>query len=359
MRCAEVWRPSEFSGLKMLSVVTVDLTNGLPPTDVETVMSGGKIVYGSATGLYVGTERWISPLAQGRAARGSTAIHKFDIATPNETDYAASGRVPGFMLSQWSLSEHDGFLRVASTTDPPWLFRRPARSESFVTVLEQEGDRLRRAGQVGGLGRGERIFAVRFMGDIGYVVTFRQVDPLYTLDLADPSEPFKAGKLKIPGYSAYLHPIGEDRLLGIGQSATRRGTLLGTQISLFDVSDLSNPTRLDRLRFAGGSSLAEFDHHAFLYWEPEQLAVLPIQIRSRRDWSLRYTSARGFRIGDDGGIQKVASIRHGARDMDPVTRTLVVGGRLFTLSERGLKATNLDTFAEEAWIHFKVGRKRR
>ena len=117
-------------------------------------------------------------------------------------------------------------------------------SESRVTTLAERGGVLAPLGQVGGLGKGERIYAVRFIGDVGYVVTFRQVDPLYTLDLSQPARPRVVGELKIRGYSAYLHPLAADLLLGIGQDASERGTTLGTQVSLFDVSDPARPSRL-------------------------------------------------------------------------------------------------------------------
>ena len=107
-------------------------------------------------------------------------------------------------------------------------------------------------GRVGGLGRGERVYAVRFVDDVGYVVTFRQVDPLYTLDLSNAERPRVLGELKIAGYSSYLHPIGDDLLLGIGQDATEQGRTLGTQLSLFDVSDLRRPAPAPPADAAGG-----------------------------------------------------------------------------------------------------------
>ena len=113
------------------------------------------------------------------------------------------------------------------------------------------------AGRIGGLGKGERVYSVRFVGDTGYVVTFRQIDPLYTLDLADPERPRVLGELKIPGYSAYLHPIGEGLLLGVGQDATEEGRPTGTQISIFDVSDLRRPTRVHQEALGMGWTEAE------------------------------------------------------------------------------------------------------
>jgi uncharacterized secreted protein with C-terminal beta-propeller domain len=122
--------------------------------------------------------------------RSRTEIHRFDASRPGETRYAASGSVAGFVLNQYALSEHDGALRVASTEQPAWFDGQATRdSESFVTVLAQRGAELALLGRAEGLGRGERIYAVRFAGDKGYVVTFRQVDPLYTLDLSRKADP--------------------------------------------------------------------------------------------------------------------------------------------------------------------------
>ena len=131
-------------------------------------------------------------------------------------------------MSQWSLSEQDkGVLRVASTEEPTWWSGPREESESFVTTLGERDGALVQLGRVGGLGKGERVYAVRFAGDTGYVVTFRQVDPLYTLDLSAPPAPAVLGELKIRGYSAYLHPLGGDLLLGIGQDASDEGRVLG------------------------------------------------------------------------------------------------------------------------------------
>ena len=120
------------------------------------------------------------------------------------------------------------------------------------------------------------------------------------------------GELKIPGYSAYLHPIGEDLLLGIGQDATDEGRPLGTQISLFDVSNLRSPTRLHKQHLGQGWSEAESDHHAFLYWPRTGLVVVPFELR-----------AAGYRVGRARGVDPVGQRR--ARERPPIRRSLVVG----------------------------------
>ena len=333
-RCRAVRRTARFSGLEMTTVLTIDLDRGLPATDSDAVLSDSETVYASHDSLYVATQRWS---ADGLAA-GPTAIHKFRASGP-DTAYLASGDVTGSVPNQWSLSEHDGVLRVASIA---WDFEEGEQSESYVTTLGERGGRLVRLGRVAGLGKGEDLYAVRFIGDVGYVVTFLQTDPLYTVDLADPEHPRVAGELKITGYSAYLHPIGDDLLLGVGQDATARGQTLGTQLSVFDVSDPAHPRRLHRRRVPFGDSWseAEDDHHAFLYWAPKDLAVLPIEGSS-------FSGAIGYRVRADRVIAEVGRTRE-----DSVRRSLVVDGRLVTVSNDGLTIHDIDTLARRGAVRF-------
>jgi uncharacterized secreted protein with C-terminal beta-propeller domain len=352
--CREVRRPPTFSGLDVVTVLTVDLARGLPSVDADSVIGGGDTVYASDRSLYVATQRWVDPQTPAsRLPSGSiTAIHRFATSKARETDYRASGEVPGYLLNQWSLSEHRGVLRVASTAQPAWWSGGNGSSRSSVTVLDERDGRLVQIGRVGNLGRGERIYAVRFIGDVGYVVTFRQVDPLYTLELSTPSRPRVAGELKLLGYSAYLHPMGGDLLLGLGQDATSEGRLLGTQLSLFDVSDAANPRRLQQKALGSGSSSeAEYDHHAFLYWSPSKLAVLPLQ-SSSGDGAQSFQGAVGFRV-DRAAISEAGRIAHDEEGFGyPVRRAIVVGDRLFTLSDRGVVASNLGSLAKLSWTSF-------
>ena len=180
---------------------------------------------------------------------------------------------------------------------------------------------------------------MRFVGDTGYVVTFRQVDPLYTLDLSQPERPRVLGELKIPGYSAYLHPIGEDLLLGVGQDADEDGRAQGTQLSIFDVSDLRKPTRLHTEHLGRGWSEAEHDHHAFLFWPRTGLVMIPFEQR-----------AVGFRVGRARGIDPLGRVEHDAQW--PIRRSLVVGDGVLTVSENGVKESSLATLGERGWAAF-------
>ncbi|MDO8210668.1 beta-propeller domain-containing protein [Conexibacter sp. CPCC 206217] len=364
--CTQVRRPAEFSGFGLLTVLSIDLARGLTPVDSDSVLADVGTVYSSRDALYVASyaqqgtttdaaspDSSVSSDGSGSGSTASTLIHKFALRPDGQTQYRASGRVAGSLLSQWSLSEQDGVVRAASTVTPPWTAGvSTQQSESFVTTLGERDGKLVQLGQVGGLGRGERIYAVRFIGDVGYVVTFRQTDPLYTLDLADPARPRLLGELKIPGYSAYLHPVGEDLLLGVGQDADELGRRRGGQVSLFDVSDLRRPRRLATAALPGWSSQVEWDHHAFLYWPRTRLAVIPADGFGADGTR---AGASGFRITRAGGLRKVGELRHpdaGAYSGDAVDRSVVVGRRLFTLSDLGVMSSDLDSLADGRWLAF-------
>jgi len=333
--CERTVTPSEFAGFGSLSVLTVDLNGDLGDLQATTILTGGEVVYASKSSLYVATTRWYDPARDEPVDDYSTDLHTFDISSSGPAAYRASGGVPGYLLNQFSISEFDGHLRVATTQGAPWT----EGTTSGVYVLQQQTGTLGVVGSVGGLGQGERIYAVRFMGPVAYLVTFRQIDPLYTLDLRDPSAPRVVGELKIPGYSAYLHPVGAGALLGLGQDATEDGQVTGTQLSLFDVSDLATPRQQSKVVFAESGSEAEWDHLAFLYWEPTGLVMVPLTTWSDTEmWS----GAVAIRLAD-GQLTEVGRIEHPEQDgwLPPVRRTFVAGGSLFTVSDQGIQANEL------------------
>jgi uncharacterized secreted protein with C-terminal beta-propeller domain len=345
VQCRHVSRPADFSGFGMLTVLTVDLAKGLQPIHSTSVMTDGRIVYASPESLYVATERWANrpfPDKPTTERDGTTTqIHKFDISDPDRTTYRGSGTVSGFLLSQWSLSEYKDVLRVVSTERPAWWGEGGGESESFLTTLRHRDGALVQAGKIGGLGKGEQVYSVRFVGDTGYVVTFRRIDPLYTLDLADPERPRVLGELKIPGYSAYLHPIGEDLLLGVGQDATVEGRPTGTQLSIFDVSDLRRPARIHTEHLGMGWSEAEHDHHAFLFWPKTGLVMIPFN-----------QQAAGFKVSRARGIDRVGRVEHDANW--PIRRSLVVRDSVVTVSEKGVLSSALTNLAERGWAAFPL-----
>jgi hypothetical protein len=363
--CERASHPEEFSGLNMLSVLTIDLGDGLDILDSTGVLANGDTIYASPDSLYVATQnwqtwQWARSGIEGDEPDGiTTDIHKFDISDTETTTYIASGVIDGYLLNQFAMDEYKGMLRVASTTSPSW-WGDGFESESMVTVLRDIGGELVKIGQVDGLGKTEQIYSVRFMGDVAYVVTFRQTDPLYTVDLSDPRHPVVAGELKILGYSAYLHPLGNGLLMGVGQDATDTGRVQGTQVSIFDVSDISNPVRVHQHTLAKGSNSAvEYDHHAFLYWDETGLAMIPVQQYSWNDESeSAWFGAVALRVEDDGGLEEVNRVVHPGGDdkswdwRAQIKRSIVIGDSVYTLSSKGIMKSSLDTLTEEAWLDF-------
>ncbi len=346
VQCRAVRHPAAFSGLGMLAITTIDLGKGLAPVDSTALMTDGRIVYASPTDLYVASEPWSArplPATPTKAPdAAATQIHAFDISSAEKTRYLGSGTVPGYLLDQWSLSEQDGVLRVVSTDAPAWW--TSADGQSYLTTLRLQGGALTQVGQLDGLGRGERVYAVRMLGDDAYVVTFRQVDPLFTIDVHDPAHPRLAGKLELPGYSAYLHPVAPGLLLGIGQDVDpKTNEPTGTQVSLFDVSDLSHPTRVATLSLGQGWSAAESDHHAFLYWPATATAVVPF---GQQAVALHVTTSGIRELG------RIVQVDAKQAQLPQIDRSVVVGPSLLTVSSAGVAANGLASLAPGGFAAF-------
>ena len=340
--CERVSRPAAYSGTSMLTILTFDLgAASLGSGDPLSIVADGGTVYGTGRSLYVANDqRWQLGLWGGGGGRFDpqrqrTEIYRFDTPAGKPPAFTASGSVPGWLVNQYALSEWEGYLRVATTDNEA--------GSSAVRVLRADGNRLTQVGEVDGLGKGERIYSVRFIGPRGYVVTFKQTDPLYSIDLADPRHPKVTGQLKITGFSSHLQPVGEGRLIGIGQEASDQGRVQGTQVSLFDVSDPAAPRRLAQYMVPGGFSAAEWDPHALLYWPATQLLVVPIMDGTGGAGP----GALALRVTGDG-LTPAGTLRQSGRG--PVSRSLVVGDVLWTLSYDGLQASDLSTLDPMAWI---------
>jgi len=300
------------------------------------------------------------------------------------TSPSAVGRVPGSLLNQFSMDHYvDGdvdYLRVATTTWGQWglvddVWQQTQTSESSVYVMkmtslgneneDDEGGAMEIVGSVNEIGLGERIYAVRFVGVRGYVVTFRQIDPFYTLNLSDPTAPEVVGELKIPGFSNYLHPVSDDLILGLGQDADQNGRTNGLQISLFDVSDFANPKQVRKYTEENNaSSAAQYDHRAFRYLPESKLLILPL---STPYWNWGKDAFDGFVVYDvdeSKDFEKKFEISHfdsGERacwgeDTLP-SRSLVFNGDVTTLKGHKVYSTDLDT-GDVRWdINLDEGRE--
>jgi uncharacterized secreted protein with C-terminal beta-propeller domain len=263
--CSAVYKSPSDDWWSMSTVLAFDLSStALEPLDSATVLGHVNVTYTSAENLYLVQQNW--------AGDGPvTNIHKVSLG--DDVRVEASGEVPGNVLNQFALDEESVFLRIATTTteigdDGSW------HTANNLYVLAEDGESLNIVGSLEGLAPDERIFAARFLSDHGFLVTFRQIDPLFALDLSNATDPKVIGELHVPGFSRYLHPVDDSHLLSIGREDR------SLQVSLFDVSDLHNPIQVDRYFITpdGGWnwSEAEWDHHAFGYYPDFQTLAIPV-----------------------------------------------------------------------------------
>ncbi len=269
--CSSLYKMPDDDFLNMTSVLSFDMDADQigGPADSATVFGNVYTVYASTDNIYLVGQEW--------SETGDTAtIHK--LALGADITWQASGEVPGQVLNQFSLDEHGDQFRIA-TTENDWSDGRN-HTENHLFVMTQQGDTLNVVGDVS-MAPDERIFSARFFDDHAFVVTFRQIDPLFAIDLTDPRDPQIMGELKVTGFSSYLHPVGDDHLLAIGRDADENGRVNGLQVSLFDVSDLNNPSLVDSYLITpeGGWSwsAAEWDHHAFAYFAESGVLSVPVE----------------------------------------------------------------------------------
>ena len=324
----------------------------------------------------------------------STIVHKISITSGN-ISYVAQGEVPGHILNQFSMDEHNGFFRIATTISNYNVENGQPSNNIYVL-----GKDLSVVGKIENIAPGESIYAARFLGDRAYLVTFVQVDPLFTVDLSDPYNPRILGELKIPGYSEYLHPYDETHIIGIGKEvdpsidadkvhtpgAVYYTAILGLKIALFDVSDIEHPVEEAKVVIGnrGTDSPALYDHKAFLFDREKQLLVIPVSLYEipqqvfsdingsniteiSPDWGqFTFQGAYVYRLTLENGFEYQGRITHqspeeiqqmtknyywywGSGNTD-ITRSLYIGNVLYTISGAMVKMNDLSDLSELASI---------
>jgi len=312
--CEDIYRPREVAQFNMLSLFHVDIETD--EIDSTGIMSNGWTVYASQENLYVAqTSRWWW-WGWGNEDL-STNIHKFSLNSESKPEYKASGKVDGWIYDQFAMSEYDGNLRVASTSiNWGWGWSNDDQEVgSNIFVLQDTGKSLlAEVGSVTGIAPGEQIFACRMMGEKGYLVTFEQTDPLFTIDLADPSNPTVVGELHIPGFSTYLHPLGDDHLLAVGRAGDEDGNIRGMAINVFDVSDFANPTLAHQFEINDDGwswSEALWEHHAFTFHR--DVLTIPAYSSSYDEQTGDYdyfSGSMSFAIDTEDGIDQIGTVDH-------------------------------------------------
>ena len=278
--CSDFSRSNAPTLLGLLTIATLNLDTPGNIARTSVVAEAGE-VYASQKNLYVANRHWWWWPEPGQSSY--TYLHKFDITDPDRAVHVASGGVEGDIVDQFSMDENAaGFFRVATTIstrveDPDQWWGR-LETNNRVSVLGEQSGRLEVVGQTPDLAKGQRITSSRFFEDKGFVVTFRQVDPLFTLDLKDPTNPTVVAELEVPGFSTYLHPLDANHLLTIGTYVDPANTQSRSlQLAIFDVTDMANPrqTFTQQVGTAYGWSEAQYEHKAFNYFPARKLLAIP------------------------------------------------------------------------------------
>lgn len=257
----------------MTTVVAVDITNDATEPTIETFLtSQTSSMYVSENNMYLiapNTNNWLLKDSE-EEAEDETLMYRVKLDEQNMV-VEAEGSVTGFVLNQFSMDEHNGYFRIATTEwDNRWTdegFISNSTNSLFIMDMN-----LNVVGKLENLAFGESIYSTRFMGDRVYIVTFRQIDPFFVIDTSNPTQPTVLGYLKIPGYSSYLHPYDENHIIGIGME---NSTL---KLSLFDVTDVTSPEEISKYIVEAdySSSTAIWDHKAFLFDKTKNLLALPV-----------------------------------------------------------------------------------
>jgi uncharacterized secreted protein with C-terminal beta-propeller domain len=331
------------------------------------------VLTGYSSTIYVSQSNIYITLHEGGwwSGEGDTVIHRISIDGGNIL-VEASGSVPGRILNQFSMDEHEDHFRIATTVG--FNGREQSTSVNNVYVLDSN---LNVVGSLEDLAPGESIYSARFMGDRGYLVTFKKVDPLFTIDLSVPNDPKVLGKLKIPGYSDYLHPYDENHLIGIGKEAVeaKEGDFAwyqGLKISLFNVEDVENPIEVGKLTIGdrGTESPVLHDHHALLFDKTRNLLVLPVLeakifpekypggVEPSTYGEFVYQGAFVLNIDIQSGFEVKGKITH-IEDPEEfmksgyyfdsrnqIVRSMYIEDVLYTISNQKIMANNLEDLAE-------------
>lgn len=365
-----------------LMVAALNLDQAGAPAAIDTYLGSGEEVYASTQSLFVAVQHQdyqVKPLMGSmigeRPPESTTSIYKFQLQ-PDKVRYFGSGQVPGRILNQFSMDEHEGYFRIATTRGEVWRSDQFASSNN-VYILDAN---LQMTGRLENIAPGESIYSTCFMGDRAYMVTFKKVDPFFVLDLSDPAQPAILGKLKIPGYSDYLHPYDDNHIIGFGKDTIELKTwgdqsqayYQGMKVALFDVTDVAHPVEMSKVMIGdrGTDSEVLHNHKALLFSAPHNLLAFPVTVMEVAGapagpgtqpfpayGSFAFQGLYVWNIDLANGLQLRGRITHlssqdylGAGDSwydsgKNIVRALYIGNTLYTLSGEAVQAHELNSLA--------------
>jgi hypothetical protein len=372
-QCPGFYGAPSNDGSTFTSVVSLDIGQPTPPSS-STIVSRPGAVFASSSSLYVSVPARRSDHAgwfdEMREAKQASTVHKFRLGSePPAVSYVASGLVKGKVLNQFSMDEHAETFRIATTTGA-----LPSSSvHNTVSVLEQRRDALVKVGVLDDIARGEDIRSVRFSGERAFVVTFKKTDPLFVIDLADPTRPAIMGELKIPGFSTYMHMMDANHLLTIGYDASDQGSFAwftGVMLQIFDVTVMTDPKLVHKhvIGTRGTSSEALTNHLAFNYFAPKNLLAVPMTICEGGTGSGQYGSTMTFSgllvydVTVQNGFSERGRVSHPTQGSgydstgchnwwthaaSDVKRSVLMDDFVYSISDRRLKVNHLDDLSAD------------
>lgn len=343
----------EFEDTNYLNIAAFNITNN-EPASINSYLGAGNQMYASSTNLYITKTKY----NYDDETDINTEIYKFNLKDATCT-FSKTGEVPGSVLNQFSMDENNGYFRIATTDSTSW------DSESNTNNLYVLNENLEIVGKVEGLAPGERIYSVRFMGNRAYMVTFVQTDPLFVIDLSDPTNPTVLGELKIPGYSTYLHPYDENHLIGFGENTKVVNYGYGDQVvtdgmkmALFDVTDPNNPTEMYSVNIGGKGTYSEllYNHKALLFSKEKNIIAFPISTTGE-DYEVTFQGAIVYGLSLENGFEEKGRITNIENDINKyyprnsIQRIIYINDTLYTLSRNLIKATDINTMQPKGSIN--------
>lgn len=382
-RCMDIGYIEPIQANNFIIIASISMSDANKELTKEVILGSGENVYASLENLYIAQTSSPDYGILDKVVEESqekTIVTKFYLNS-GKIKYVGTGEIKGHLLNQFSMDENNGYFRVATTRGSIWDQVKP--SSNNIYILDQN---LNLVGSLEDLAPGEKIYSARFMGKKAYLVTFKKVDPLFVLDLSDPFAPQVLGKLKIPGYSDYLHPYDENHIIGIGKETVEAEEDLkeqrqldfawyqGVKMAIFDVSDVENPIEMHKTVIGdrGTDSDALNNHKAFLFDKKRNLLVLPItlaEIKGEKSTGNQYgdytfQGAYVYKITLQDGFDLRGRITHYDTDEvfkksgfyfsgdSAVKRSLFIENTLYTLSDQKLKLNDLASLEELKTLNF-------
>ena len=331
----------EIEDMNYLILAGMNIENN-EEVDVQTFLGGGSDIYASEKNLYIG-KNTIKYDKLYRETESITQILKFELSN-GKIKYKAEAKVKGYINNQFSMDENNGYFRIATTSNIE-------EDKKYTTINNMYvlNENMEEVGKIEGLAKGEKIYSVRYVGNKGYMVTFKQVDPLFVIDLTNPQNPQVLGQLKIPGYSTYLHPYDDTHIIGFGYNTEQKETSVrtnGLKMAMFDITDVSNPKELFKINIGKNntSSRLTYNHKALLYSKEKNIIGFPL---TTYEYGNMESKAVVYNIDLEKGFSIKGEIqtKNNSDDWEKsAERIIYVNNTYYVLSNKLIKSANMDTF---------------